>query len=161
MRPAIIVHGGAWDIPAEYHEAHKAGCRQAALAGFEILANGGSALEAIEAANIILENDPTFDAGTGSHLNRAGVVQLDAGVMDGATLQVGAVAAIERVKNPIVVARMLLDSDHNMFVGSGATEWAKQKGITLVDPAELVVDREQHVYERSLKEIGFDWREAA
>ncbi len=150
MKPAIIVHGGAWDIPADEHEAHRAGCRRAAAAGHEILARGGTALEAIEAAVIILEDDPAFDAGTGSHLNRAGVVQLDAGIMDGATLQVGAVAAIERVKNPITVARLLLNSDHNMFVAQGATEWARQAGIPLIDPASLVVPREQRRYEQGL-----------
>lgn len=152
MKPAIIVHGGAWDIPADEHEAHLAGCRRAAAVGFEILARGGTALAAIEAAVIILEDDPTFDAGTGSHLNRAGVVQLDAGVMDGASLQVGAVAAIERVKNPIVVARLLLNSEHNMFVAEGATEWARQAGVPLVEPARLVVSRELRRYERGLAE---------
>lgn len=152
MKPAIIVHGGAWDIPNNEHEAHKNGCRRAARAGYQILADGGNALEAIEAAVTILEDDPTFDAGTGSHLNRAGVVQLDAGIMDGATLQVGAVAAIEQVKNPIQVARRLLTSDHNMFAGAGATAWAKQAGVPLVDPARLIVPREQARYEKGLKE---------
>jgi len=132
MKPAIIVHGGAWDIPKDEHHAHKNGCRQAALAGFQVLLGGGSALDAVEAAVVILEDDPAFDAGTGSHLNRAGVAQLDAGIMDGATLQVGAVAAIEQIKNPIKVARQLLAGDHNMFAGSGATEWARRAGIPLV-----------------------------
>ena len=153
MKPAIIVHGGAWDIAENEHEAHRAGCYQAATVGYHILQQGGMALEAVEAAVISMEDDPTFDAGTGSHLNRAGVVQLDAGIMDGATLQVGAVAAIEQIKNPITVARLLLSSDHNMFAGPGATAWAKQAGIPLVDPATLVVPREQKRYERGLKKI--------
>lgn len=152
MKAAIIVHGGAWDIPKNEHDAHKNGCRRAAQVGYQILVAGGSALEAVEAAVTILEDDPTFDAGTGSHLNRAGVVQLDAGMMDGATLQVGAVAAIEQVKNPIHVARRLLTSDHNMFAGAGATEWASRAGVTLVDPAQLVVPREQARYEKGVKE---------
>ncbi len=151
MNPAIIVHGGAWRIPKEEHEAHKNGCRTAALAGYKILAGGGTALDAVEAAVTILEDDPTFDAGTGSHLNQAGVVQLDAGIMDGTTLQVGAVAAVERVKNPIQLARRLLTSKHNLFVGKGAIEWAKRCGIPLVEPADLIVPREQKLYEYYLK----------
>lgn len=151
MTPAIIVHGGAWRIPPEEHEAHQAGCYRAALAGYEVLAGGGSAQAAVEVAVTILEDDPTFDAGIGSHLNQAGVVQLDAGMMDGATLQVGAVAAIERIQNPIQVARRLLTSPHNMFVGTGATEWAIRAGFTPVDPATFVVPREQQRYEHHLR----------
>ena len=147
MNPAIIVHGGAWRIPAEEHQAHQQGCYRAALAGYEVLSRGGTALDAVETAVIILEDDPTFDAGIGSHLNQAGVVQLDAGMMDGATLQVGAVAAVERLKNPIRVARRLLASEHNMFVGGGAEEWASQAGIPLITPSELIVPREKQRYD--------------
>lgn len=153
MKPAIIVHGGAWRIPDDEHEAHKNGCRLAVLAGYQILAEGGSALDAVEKAVMLLEDDPTFDAGTGSHLNRAGFVQLDAGMMDGATLQVGAVAAVERVKNPIRLARCLLAGKYNMIVGEGAHEWAQQCGIPLIDPAELIVPREQARYE-SYRQTG-------
>lgn len=152
MKPALIVHGGAWDIPVDEHDAHKQGCRRAVMTGYKILDQGGSALEAIEAAIIILEDDPAFDAGTGSHLNRAGVVQLDAGIMDGATLQVGAVAAIERIKNPICVARLLLNSEHNMFAGYGATEWALQAGIAPIDPEALIVPREKERYRHGVAE---------
>jgi beta-aspartyl-peptidase (threonine type) len=147
MKPAIIVHGGAWDIPEAEHEAHQAGCRRAVLAGYQVLAAGGSALAAVEAAVVILEDDPAFDAGTGSHLNRAGRVQLDAGLMDGTTLQVGAVAAVERLKNPIQVARRLLTSEYNFFVGEGAAEWAQAQGFALVEPESLVVPREQERYD--------------
>jgi beta-aspartyl-peptidase (threonine type) len=145
---ALVVHGGAWYIPPEECEAHKAGCRTAVLAGFEVLQRGGSALDAIETAIVCMENDTTFDAGVGAHLNQDGVVQLDAGLMDGCTYRVGAVAAIERVKNPIQVARRLLTSEHNMLVGTGATSFAERLGIDLCDPAELIVARE---YERWLE----------
>jgi single-stranded-DNA-specific exonuclease len=147
VQPAIIVHGGAWRIPAEEHEAHKNGCRGAAQAGFDILTGGGTALDAVEAAVTLLEDDPTFDAGIGSHLSQTGAVQLDAGMMDGDTLQVGAVAAVERVKNPIQLTRRLLDSEHNMFVGAGAEEWAEKVGHPLTDPAHLIVPREQERFE--------------
>ncbi len=140
---AIIVHGGAWYIPPQDRGAHKAGCRMAALAGFDVLRRGGSALDAVETAIVCLEDDPTFDAGVGAHLNQDGVVQLDAGMMDGQTYQVGAVAAIERVKNPIRVARHLLTSEHNMFAGPGATAYAQACGIPLCDPEDLVVARER------------------
>ncbi len=140
---AIIVHGGAWYIPQEAWDAHKSGCRVAALAGFKVLQRGGTALDAVETAIVSMEDDITFDAGVGSHLNQDGVVQLDAGIMDGCTSRVGAVAAIERVKNPIRVARHLLTSEHNMFVGAGATAYAQAAGIPLCDPEELIVDRER------------------
>ena len=152
MKPAIIVHGGAWNIPEDEHEAHKNGCRLAALAGYKILAGGGRALDAVVTAVTILEDDPAFDAGIGSHLNRAGVAQLDAGIMDGATLQVGAVVAVERLKNPIQVARLLLKSPHNMFAGEGAVQWALGQGISPIAPAELIVPREQARYEHNSKQ---------
>jgi beta-aspartyl-peptidase (threonine type) len=143
VRSAIIVHGGAWYIAPEEWAAHKDGCRAAALVGFEVLRRGGSALDAVQAAIVSMEDDLTFDAGVGSHLNRDGVVQLDAGIMDGRTYQVGAVAAIERVRNPICVARHLLTSEHNMFVGAGATAYAQTASIPLCDAGDLVVDRER------------------
>ena len=140
---AIIVHGAAWYIRAEEWEAHKAGCRAAAMAGFDVLRCGGSALDAVERAIVHMEDDPTFDAGVGAHLNQHGVVQLDAGMMDGRTYQVGAVAAIERVKNPIRVARRLLTSEHNMFVGPGAIAYAQACDVPLCDPEDLVIPRER------------------
>ncbi len=151
ISPAIIVHGGAGAIPAEEHAAYQAGCRAAALAGFDVLRCGGSALDAIEAAIVYLEDDPTFDAGVGSYLNRDGVVQLDAGIMDGHTYQVGAVIAIERVKNPIRVARCLLAGEYTIFTGPGATAYAQASGIPLCDPEDLVTapERERWRLEQS------------
>lgn len=140
---AIIVHGGAWYIPPEAREAHKAGCQAAATAGFGVLQRGGDALDAVETAIVTMEDDPTFDAGVGAHLNQCGVVQLDAGVMDGRTYQIGAVAAIERVKNPICVARRLLTSEHNMFVGPGAIAYAQACSVPLCEPEDLVIARER------------------
>lgn len=151
MTVAIITHGGAWYIAPEERDAHKAGCHQAALSGFRILMSGGNALDAIEAAIACMEDDPTFDAGVGAHLNRDGVVQLDAGVMDGRTYQVGAVAAIERMKNPIRVARYLLNSEHNMLVGDGALEYIHACGFPVCEAGDLVIPRE---YRRWV-----EWRE--
>lgn len=144
VTPAIIVHGGAWDIPPELHADHLAGCRAAAEAGWAILAAGRSALDAVEAAIRIMEDAPVFDAGRGSHLNRDGVVELDAGMMDGRTLMAGAVASVKRVANPITLARRVLhDSEHVFLAAEGAERFAAAVGLPLCDPAELVVERER------------------
>jgi len=99
MKPALIVHGGAWDIPDEAVEACKSGCERALGAGWTLLARGGSALDAIEAAIMVLEDDPVFDAGYGSHLNMDGRVECDAIVMNGATLRSGAAARCSASKS--------------------------------------------------------------
>lgn len=118
-----------------------------------MLSGGGSALDAVEAAIVSLEDDPTFDAGIGSHLNRDGRVQLDAIVMDGATLKAGAVAAVERVGNPIKLARAILEkSEHMMLVGGGAERFAAENGIPLCSPEELVLDRERLAWRRCLED---------
>lgn len=167
MPKAIIVHGGAWDIPAALHEEHLAGCRAAAERGWAILSGGGSALDAVEAAVRIMEDHPVFDAGRGSHLNADGVVELDAGMMDGATLAAGAVAAVRRIANPISLARRVLhDSPHVFLVGSGAERFAEQAGIPLCDPADLIVPRELNLWEDKRAEshprpIGAEFRDEA
>ncbi len=148
MTIAIIVHGGAWDIPPALHADHEAGCRAAARAGWEVLARGGSALDAVEVAVRVMEDDPVFDAGYGSHLNADGLVELDAGMMDGRTLMAGAVAAVKRVANPISLARRVLhDSPHVFLVGEGAERFASAVGLPLCDPADLVVERERLLWE--------------
>src|SRR5512142_1503196 len=115
---AIVVHGGAWSIPPEARAAHRAGCRAAAERGVSVLSAGGSALDAVVEAIELLEDDPTFDAGRGSVLSAEGRVQLDAGLMDGRTLKVGAVANVHRVAHPIRLARAVLErSGHHLLVG--------------------------------------------
>lgn len=154
---AIIVHGGAWDIPPELHAEHLAGCRAAAEAGWAVLVAGGSALDAVEAAVRIMEDAPVFDAGIGSHLNADGCVELDAGIMDGRTLMAGAVASVKRIANPITLARRVLhDSPHVFLVGEGAERFAAAAGIPLCDPAQLVVPRERLLWDerRSAKVEG-------
>ena len=148
MTRAIIVHGGAWDIPPELHAEHLAGCRAAAATGWAILEAGGPALEAVEAAVRVMEDHPVFDAGRGSHLNADGVVELDAGMMDGRTLRAGAVAAVKRVANPITLARCVLhQSEHVFLTGEGAERFAAETGVPLCDPADLVVERERRLWE--------------
>lgn len=141
---SLIVHGGAWDIPAAAVPDCRAGVRHALDAGSAVLARGATAIEAVEAAIIVLEDDVTFDAGVGAHLNRDGRVQLDAIIMDGLTLEAGAVAAVERIKNPIRLARKILESsEHIMLVGPGAELFAQENGLALCDPAELLIERER------------------
>src|SRR5262245_22267387 len=109
MPTALIVHGGAGDIPDDEVTEHQAGCRQALAVGWAVLQAGGAALDAVEAAVRALEDAPIFDAGIGSVLNRDGDVELDAAMMDGASLRSGAVAAVRRVKNPIKLAGRVLE----------------------------------------------------
>jgi beta-aspartyl-peptidase (threonine type) len=147
MKPSLIVHGGAWDIPDEAVPACEAGCRNALAAGWAILSRGGSALDAVEAAIVVLEDDPVFDAGFGSHLNLDGRVECDAIVMNGATLRAGAVAGLQRVRNPIRLARAVLEHcPHMMLVGDGAERFARDNGMALCDPQELVSDAEREAW---------------
>ena len=147
MKPSLIVHGGAWDIPDEAIDACESGCQRALAAGWSILSRGGHALDAIEAAIIVLEDDPVFDAGYGSHLNLDGRVECDAIVMNGATLHAGAAATLRRVKNPIRAARAILEKcPHMMLVGEGAERFAVEHGIALCDPDELISEAEQEAW---------------
>ena len=154
MRPALIVHGGAWDIPDEAVEACQDGMRRALEAGWAILLRGGAALDAVEAAIVVLEDAPIFDAGTGSHLNLDGRVECDAIVMDGETLRAGAVAAVQRIRNPIRLARAVLENcAHMMLVGEGAERYAKDQGMAWCDPEELVTAAEREAWKRCREEM--------
>ncbi len=142
--PVLLVHGGAWAIPDEALAAHTAGVHRALESGYALLARGASAVDAVEAAVAVLEDDETFDAGRGSFLTRDGRVQLDALLMDGATLRAGGVACVERLLHPIHAARLVLDlSPHVYFVGRDAESFAAAHGMPLIDNAELVLPRER------------------
>ena len=149
MRPSLIVHGGAWDIPDEAIDGCNAGCLRALRAGWGVLSNGGHALDAIEAAVIVLEDDPVFDAGYGSHLNLDGEVECDAIVMDAATLRAGSAAGLRHIKNPFCVARAILEhSPHMMLISEGAERFAVEHDITLCDSEALVSPAEREAWER-------------
>jgi L-asparaginase / beta-aspartyl-peptidase len=151
--PSLIVHGGAWDIPDQAIEACQSGCHHALTVGWSILSAGGSALDAIEATIIVLENDPIFDAGYGSHLNLDGRVECDAIVMDGATLRAGSAAALQRIRNPIKLARKILETcPHMMLVGEGAERYAKSHGIPLCNPKELIAETEWQAWQQCKKD---------
>ncbi|HZC65143.1 MAG TPA: isoaspartyl peptidase/L-asparaginase [Candidatus Dormibacteraeota bacterium] len=152
-KPALIVHGGAWDIPDEAVEACESGCRRALKAGWSVLAAGGAALDAIEAAIVVLEDDPVFDAGYGSHLNLDGHVECDAIVMDGGTLRAGAAATLHHVKNPIHAARVILEKcPHMMLVAEGAERFAKANGVKLCAAEELVSEAEYDAWMKCKKD---------
>jgi beta-aspartyl-peptidase (threonine type) len=141
--PVLVVHGGAWAIPDDMVEAHLNGVRNASAAGWRVLERGGSALDAVEEAVVVLEDDETFDAGRGAFLNRDGKVQLDAFIMDGSTLRGGGVGCVERLRNPVRAARKILsDSPHVYFVAEGAERFAAEHGITLCRNEDLIIPRE-------------------
>ena len=141
--PVLVVHGGAWAIPDEMVDAHLNGVRNAMTAGWKVLERGGAALDAVEEAVVILEDDETFDAGRGSFLNRDGKVQMDALIMDGATLRAGGVGCVERIANPVRAARKILsESPHVYFVAEGAERFAAEHGIPLCKNEDLIIPRE-------------------
>ena len=130
-------------MPDDMVDAHIRGVNHALAAGWRVLERGGSALDAVEEAVVIMEDDETFDAGRGSFLNRDGKVQLDALIMDGATLRAGGVGCVERLRNPVRAARKILsESPHVYFVGPGAEQFAAEHGIPLCDNKDLIIPRE-------------------
>lgn len=155
MTVAMIVHGGAWAIPDDEVEAHLSGVRAALDAGWQILASGGSALDACEAAVRIMEDDPTFDAGVGSHLTTAGQVELDAAIMDGRTLDAGAVAAVATIRNPVSLARYVMTTEHVLLVGAGAEQIAVRAGVERCDPDDLVIERERERWRQAQADPAF------
>lgn len=129
--PVAVVHGGAGSPRARMD-----GTDRAAAQALALLRGGGGALDAALAAVVVLEDDPRFNAGTGANIRLDGkTIQMDAACMDGATGAFGAVAAIERVKNPVLVARKVMDTPHLLIVGEGATRFARALGFPDYDPA--------------------------
>ena len=140
---SLIVHGGAWNIPDDQADAHRAGVLSALKAGWEILKDGGTAVDAVERSIIVMENDDTFNAGHGSVLDAAGEIELDASIMEGGTLRAGAVAALQNVANPISAARAIMEeSDSVLLVGLGAMRFAKEHGIATCGQDALITGRE-------------------
>ncbi len=154
--PAIIVHGGAGDLGPDDDPASSGarnagrleGVRLGCAAGYAVLRAGGTALDAVEAAVRVLEDDPTFNAGTGATLGAAGDVELDASIMDGETLRCGAVAIVKDVRNPISLARAVMErSGHVMLAGAGASAFAREIGIPPYANELLVTARQRARWE--------------
>ena len=146
MTQALIVHGGAWAMPDDQVETHRSGCARALDAGWARLQSGGSALDAVEAAVLVMEDDPIFDAGTGSVLTKAGEVELDAAIVDGRTLRYGAVANLRHIRNPITLARRVFEGPATLLVAKGAEQFARAQGIPFCANEELVVERERAIW---------------
>jgi len=135
----LVVHGGAWTLPLNKIEVSREGVKEAAKEGWKQLLEGGSAVSAVQAAIIALEDNPEFDAGYGSVMNDLGEVEMDALIMDGAKMRSGAAGAVSSVKNPIKLARHIMENtDHTFLVGKGAERQAKIAGIEQVDPESMV-----------------------
>ncbi|BDG01596.1 isoaspartyl peptidase/L-asparaginase family protein [Anaeromyxobacter oryzae] len=158
VTPAIVVHGGAGNLlpddPASSggpDAPRLEGVRRACAAGWRVLSDGGTALDAVDAAVRVLEDDPTFNAGTGATLNADGEVELDASIMDGASLRCGAVAVVKDVRNPVVLARAVMErSRHVLLAGAGASAFAREVGIGAVDNATLVTPAQRARWEKAL-----------
>lgn len=144
MKPLLILHGGAWNIPNECEEDHIHGLKIVIEKIYPLLEQGLSAEDAVVQSIKMLEDDPTFDAGYGSFLNIIGQVEMDASIMNGKTKKAGAVAAIQNVKNPIAVAQGVMNNtEHILLVGQNALDFAKQSlQIKEVKPEELLCPRE-------------------
>jgi beta-aspartyl-peptidase (threonine type) len=157
---AIVLHGGAGVIERatmdpKTEAAYRASLKQATEAGAQVLDRGGSSLDAIEAAIHILEDDPLFNAGRGAVFTAEGKNELDAAIMDGATLKAGAVAGVTRTRHPISLARAVMDkSPHVMLIGAGADAFAAQSGLEQVDPSFFFTERRWQSLVRQLKKEG-------
>jgi beta-aspartyl-peptidase (threonine type) len=139
VTPVMLIHGGAGviarNVTPEKEKAIRAKMQEALETGYGVLKAGGSSLDAVQRTIVVLEDSPLFNAGKGAVFNHDGHNELDASLMDGATLRAGAVANVHRVKNPIELARAVMDkSPHVMLVGDGAEEFARSVGIALVEP---------------------------
>ncbi|MGH7824127.1 MAG: isoaspartyl peptidase/L-asparaginase family protein [Candidatus Binatia bacterium] len=155
QRPALIVHGGAGAIKDDGLPQRLDGCRAAALEGWQILQQGGSALDAVEAAVVALEDNPLFNAGTGSTLNCLGRVEMDAAIMEGKSLRVGAVGAVQGIKNPIKLARRVLeDGRHVLLAGEGAVSFARLVGIPEVPQNSLILETERKRWQEKHGTVG-------
>ncbi len=143
MKTAILVHGGAgnWDSLIHHRAQAISACIEAVQSGKSILQAGGFSLDAVESAVCVLENSPVLDAGLGSFLNSQGNIQMDALIMDGSTLNLGAVAAVQHIKNPIRLARRVLHNDqYNFLIGAGAEAFAKEIGFEFCDTGDLITE---------------------
>jgi beta-aspartyl-peptidase (threonine type) len=151
----LVIHGGAGlerkDVSQDDEAAIRAALTLALRNGHAQLAAGKPALEAVTAAITVLEDDPLFNAGKGAVFTHDGRNELDASLMDGATLMAGAVAGVHRVKNPILLAREVMQhSPHVMMAGDGAEAFAKERGVELVDPSYFRTERRWQHLQRAL-----------
>lgn len=140
-RWSILVHGGAGDVAPDRIGLHVAGCERAAAAGAEVLANGGTALDAVQRAVEVLEDEPLFNAGTGACLNEEGHIELDASIMSGENLRAGAVCALPSFRHPIAIARKVMsETRHLLLAGEGAVRFAIERGFERTPEIEMITE---------------------
>jgi len=154
--PVLVIHGGAGvirkDLTPDKEKLVRADLEAALTAGYATLKKGGSSLDAVAKAIVVLEDSPRFNAGKGAVFTHDGVNELDAAIMDGPTLRAGAVASVHRVKNPILLARAVMEkSPHVMLTGDGAEAFAKTVGIELVDPSYFRTEERWQQLQQELK----------
>ena len=138
---SVLVHGGAGDVAAERVARHVDGCRAAAEAAVDVLRGGGAALDAVERAVVVMEDDPSFNAGTGACLNAEGLVELDASIMEGSGLAAGAVCALPPFLHPIAIARAVLEDGHHvLYAGEGAARFAVTRGFARSTPEAMTTE---------------------
>jgi len=153
MSGVIIVHGGAgaWDVPKDRAAASMCGVKAAARAGYKFLSEGGSAVDAVEAAVMSLENNPLFNAGTGSILNEDKGIEMDALIMDGSNLKAGGVCSVTNILNPIQLSRVVMDkTEHVLLAGVGALAFAKEMGVQTATYEELHTELAQYKYDNRI-----------
>ena len=159
MQPKLIIHGGAWNIPGEYEKDHLNGIEKALSSSFPILLDGGTALEAVEKAVNILELDPTYDAGKGAFLNERGEIELDAIIVDGRTIDFGAVAGVKNILNPVSLARKVMEhTEHKFLIGEGANRFAMKMGFETVNTEVLLTERELAFFNKIKADPNFKTR---
>ncbi len=153
-RWALILHGGAKEIKPEEQEENRDCCLEALAAGRQVLERGGTAIDAVEASIRVLEALPAFNAGLGSASNAAGEVETCAALMDGKTLDVGAVGALMGVHHPVSVARKILPEEPILLVGEGAYDFARDHHAELCDPRALIVEKRKESLESLHDTVG-------
>jgi beta-aspartyl-peptidase (threonine type) len=153
VKPVIAIHGGAGVLRSDKPSGrHRAALARALEAGHEILKQGGTSLDAVAAAVVVLEDSPLFNAGRGSSFNSDGEIEMDASIMEGATLRAGAVAAVQRIRNPILAARAVMESSpHVLLAGSGAERFAREHGLKLEPPEYFHTAKRLSALKRRLK----------
>lgn len=148
----VLIHGGAGDVPEGRRAGQADGCRIAAAAAAAVLERGGNALDAVQRAAEILEDDPRFNAGTGASLTRDGHLELDACVMEGRDLRAGGVCSLSPFKNPIAIARAVLeDGEHVLYSAAGADDFARRAGFTPADEEAMITERARLKLESALE----------
>ena len=147
-RPAVVVHGGAGRAETSAAAARADGCAKAAEAGWAILAEGGTAVDAVTAAVAYLEADPLFNAGVGACLTSDGTIELDASIMDGRRMAAGAVALVSSVVHPVQLARAVMDNGrHVLLAAAGAEAFARVQGLETVPPTHFITSRQRQRWE--------------